>query len=126
MSTTSAELLQKINEFSVDKSLVIEGNTYEEFQTVVEKQTNFFLKMFFHYKIDEQDQIKLEEQSKVTYSEVSLLSPALCLKVFKGEITLEPELLGYLFSKVAVPQLRPCFMNSKFLKTLRFGLKLFF
>ena len=47
------ELLKKINEFSVDKSLLTEDNIiYEEFQTVLENQKRRFLKMFFNYKIN--------------------------------------------------------------------------
>ena len=47
------EFLQKINEFSVDKSILTEGNNnYEEFQTVLENQTKGFLKRFFDYKIN--------------------------------------------------------------------------
>ena len=46
------QLLQKINEFSVDKSLLTKDNTLEEFKTVVKNQLNCFLKMFFEYKFN--------------------------------------------------------------------------
>ena len=67
------ELLQKINEFSVDKSILTEGNkTYEEFQTLLEKQTNGFLKRFFDNKINVQAQNQQNEITNVNllkYSE---------------------------------------------------------
>ena len=46
------QLLQKINEFSVDKSLLTKDNTLEEFKTVVKNQLNCFLQKFFEYKIN--------------------------------------------------------------------------
>ena len=56
--------LQKINEFSVDKSLLTEDNkTYEDFQTILEKQKNGFLKKFFDYKINEHDQTQQNQLS---------------------------------------------------------------
>ena len=156
------ELLKKINEFSVDKSLLIEDNTYAEFQTVLEKQ-NVFLKIFFDYKINEQDQTKREELPNIndlpnsdiveldenTSSEEPLPSPygvgyvneetvdirkkyklekrmAIFLKILKSESKVEPELLDHFCKQSAVPQLRPYFMNSKFLRTLRFGFKIIF
>ena len=48
------ENLQKINEFSVDKSLLTEGNNnYEEFQTVLENQRNGLTESFSVLKIYE-------------------------------------------------------------------------
>ena len=60
------QLLQKISEFSVDKNLLTESKSnYEEFQKVLEKQKNGFLKKNFNNKINEQDQIQLKQESNV-------------------------------------------------------------
>ena len=46
----------KINEFSVDKTLLTEDNkTYEEFQTALDMQPNGFLKKFFDYKFNQNE-----------------------------------------------------------------------
>ena len=50
------QLLQKINEFSVDKRVLIVDNSYEEFRTFLSKQNNIFLQIFFDHKINDQDQ----------------------------------------------------------------------
>ena len=44
------ELLQKINEFSVDKSLLTEDNILEKFKIVVKNQLNCFLQKFLNIK----------------------------------------------------------------------------
>ena len=60
------ELLQKINEFSVHKSLLTEDTeTFEEVQTNLEMQPNLYLKKFFDHKINEQGQPQHNEQSNV-------------------------------------------------------------
>ena len=58
------ELLQKINEFSVDKSLLTKDNILEEFQTVLDKQKNGFLKTFFNFKINWKKSFKGESKIK--------------------------------------------------------------
>ena len=51
-----SQLLEKFNEFSVDKSLLMKDNkTYEEFQTALDIQENSFLKRFFDHKINEKE-----------------------------------------------------------------------
>ena len=71
------QLLQKINEFSVDKNIMTKNReTYGKFLSILGIQSNGFLRMFFDYKINEQDQIQhnIEYESheidvRNTYSE---------------------------------------------------------
>ena len=48
------QLLVRINEFSVDKTILTEDkHTLEEFQTVLAKQKSIFLKNIFDFKIND-------------------------------------------------------------------------
>ena len=65
------ELLQKINEFSVDKSLLTEDNkTYEEFKTFLVKQQNDFLKLFYYHLHNDEYQLKQNQEIKRSFVEI--------------------------------------------------------
>ena len=62
-----SQLLEKINEFFVDKTLLMEDNkTHEEFQTALDIQPNGFLKKFFDYKINQKELSPNEPRIKRT------------------------------------------------------------
>ena len=60
-----SQLLEKINEFSVDKSLLTEDNkTYEEFQTVLKNKRMVFLKDFWIIKLMRKSYLQMNQESK--------------------------------------------------------------